>query len=73
MIQERVALTHVTTIRGAPNCCKGFAVIEILYDILIHFRTMVSLCSEKDQGPVAFNIIGNRKEFHRQHIVWCST
>ena len=34
---------------------------------------MVSLCSENDQGPVAFNIIGNLKEFHRQHIVWCST
>jgi hypothetical protein len=34
---------------------------------------MVSLCSENDQGHGAFNIIGNLREIHRQHLVWRPT
>ena len=38
-----------------------------------HFWNMVSLCFENDQGHGAFNIIGNLREIHRQHLVWLPT
>ena len=34
---------------------------------------MAHLCSENDQGPVAFNIIGKLREIRRQHLVWFPT